>query len=201
MSRLLIPKTFHRIWLGDTPMPVEFVNFGRTWCHKHPSWGIKLWTNQNMIKLQNQKAYDYVFSPILKADIAKLEILYNLGGVYIDCDFDCLKNIELLLGNIKVFAARESPDIISTAIMGSVPKNGVIKSLINGVPKALKTKIYNNINYRLGQIYATENLINRNDIKIFEPELFYPYLYNEKPKKNEKFPNAYAVHHWAGGWL
>lgn len=201
MSHQLIPKTFHRIWLGDAPMPIEFINFGRNWCHKHPSWGIKLWTDGNMMKLKNQKSYDCALSPVLKADIAKLEILYNFGGVYIDCDFECLKNIEPLLLDVKAFASYESRDIISTAIMGSIPRNPVIKSLIDGVPEALKIRKHNTINYRLGQIYATEKLFDRNDIKLFGPELFYPYLYNEKYGKNQKFPNAYAVHHWAGSWL
>ncbi|MCT8977270.1 glycosyltransferase [Clostridium sp. CX1] len=201
MSHLFIPRTFHRIWLGDKPMPIDFINYGRTWCRKHPSWGIKLWTDKNMIPLQNQKAFDNAFHPVLKSDIAKLEILYNFGGVYIDCDFECLRNIEALITDRNFFAAYESYDMISTAIMGCSPKNPIIKTLIDGIPKALKFRKCRTINYRLGQAYATEKLVDRHDIKIFDSALFYPYLYDEKNKKNNKFPNAYAVHHWAGSWL
>jgi inositol phosphorylceramide mannosyltransferase catalytic subunit len=201
MGQIFIPRIFHRIWLGDSPIPKDFINFGRTWCRKHPTWGIKLWTDNNMITLQNQKSYDTALHPVEKCDIAKLEILYNFGGIYIDCDLECLKNIEPLLKNIEFFLAEETPDMLSTAIMGCVPKSPIIKLLIDTVPQALKIKKLTTMNYRLGSTYVTEKLINRNDVKIFDSELFYPYLYSDKNIKDKNFPNAYAVHHWAGSWL
>ena len=35
------------------------------------------------------------------------------------------------------------------------------------------------------------------DLAIFGPQLFYPYLWDELERRNEAFPDAYAVHHWA----
>lgn len=201
MSHLFIPRIFHRIWLGDKPMPIDFINYGKTWCREHPSWRIKLWTDKNMLQLQNQKAYDDASHPVVKSDIAKLEILYNFGGVYIDCDFECLRNIEILIAGCEFFASYESYDMISTAIIGCTPKNSVMKDLINGIPKRAKLRKRSNINYRFGQTYATEKLINRDNVKILDSKFFFPYSYNEKNRKGEELLDAYAVHHWAGSWL
>ena len=55
---ILIPQIFHRIWLGDKEMPEEFVYYGETWKKLHPSWKIKLWTEENIPKLINQEAFD-----------------------------------------------------------------------------------------------------------------------------------------------
>lgn len=35
-------------------------------------------------------------------------------------------------------------------------------------------------------------------VALFAPELFYPYRWDEPHRRRERFPNAYAIHHWAG---
>jgi mannosyltransferase OCH1-like enzyme len=201
MSKLLIPKIIHRIWIEGEPLPDEFEYYGKTWAEKHPDWEMKLWTNKNMIPLQNQKAYNDAKLMAQKADIARFELLYNFGGVYVDCDFECLKNIEALISNIEAFAAIESPGIVCPSIMGCTPKNHIFKMLIDDMPESIKINSHLPITYQTGPIYITTKLRGRKDITIFRSELFYPYLYTEKYRKGEKFPNAYAVHHWSGSWL
>ena len=38
------------------------------------------------------------------------------------------------------------------------------------------------------------------DLVRFAPEVFYPYLWYERDRRGERFPRAYAVHHWAMSW-
>jgi mannosyltransferase OCH1-like enzyme len=201
MTELLIPKIFHIIWLGDSPMPDEYIEYGKSWLENHPGWEMKLWNSENMINLQNQELYDNATYLAQKADIARYEILYNFGGIYIDTDFECLRNIENLLQNVEAFSAYESEGIINIAIMGCTPKNPVFKILVDGIPESIKSNKIYPINYQAGPIYATRKLRTRKDITIFRSELFYPYLWNEKHRKLENFPNAYAVHHWASSWV
>ena len=33
---MIIPKVFHRVWLGGKPMPDHFVKWGEGWLAKHP---------------------------------------------------------------------------------------------------------------------------------------------------------------------
>lgn len=201
MSNLIIPKVFHRIWVGDEAMPKEFVYYGKTWEKYHPDWEMKLWTKENMISLINQEVYDKAEKEAQKADIARYEILYNFGGVYIDCDFQCLKNIEPLLDNVSAFAAWESPGVVCISILGCNAGNSFFKELVDGTTNAVNKNCHLPINYQAGPMYFTEKVKGRNDVVIFDSELFYPYLYSEKHRKEEAFPNAYAVHHWSGSWL
>lgn len=196
---MLIPRIFHRIWLGGEAMPDEFVEYGRTWLIHHPDWEMCLWNEDNMIALQNQKIYDSTNNLAQKVDIARYEIIYQYGGVYLDCDFECLKNIEDLITGVEAFSASESLGIISIGIMGCVPLNPIFKLIIDGLPYSFHK--YAEINYQTGPYYITRILGNKNDFVVFRPEYFYPYLWNEKHRKDEKFPDAYAVHHWAGSWL
>lgn len=201
MSKLLIPKVFHRIWVGGGPMPDEFIYYGETWKKNHPDWEMKLWTKDNMIPLKNQESYDKAEKLAQKADIARYEILYNFGGVYIDCDFECFKNIEPLLNNVSAFAAWEDSNVVCISILGCNAGNLFFKELVDGTAEAIKRNNNLPINYQVGPMYFTEKVKGRNDVVIFGSELFYPYLYTEKYRKEEKFPNAYAAHHWSGSWL
>lgn len=197
---VLIPKIFHRIWVGPKPMPDEYIKYGETWLKYHPDWIMITWNDKNMISLKNQEVYDNATSYAQKSDIARAEIIYNFGGVYIDCDFECLKNIEPLLQGLEAFIAGEEPGIITNAIMGCVPFNSVFKKVYDGFPKSIKENSHQGINYQTGPYYYTKILKVPDDIVVFGKELFYPYNCFEKYRENEKFPNAYAVHHWAGNW-
>jgi|TARA_B100001971_G_scaffold208533_1_gene230506 mannosyltransferase OCH1-like enzyme len=85
-------KVIHIIWIGDVPFP-RFCN--RSYEHHNPGWAVKVWTDDNIPKLYNQEIYDKVTHPAYKADIARLEILYEYGGLYVDADTVCLKPLDL----------------------------------------------------------------------------------------------------------
>ena len=93
-----IPKTFHRIWIGNNPMPEEYEYYGQTFMDLHPDWEYKLWTDDNLPveKFQNRELYESDDGVVFKANIARIEILFLHGGIYADTDFEFYKNIELL---------------------------------------------------------------------------------------------------------
>jgi mannosyltransferase OCH1-like enzyme len=177
-------------------MPELFVEYGKTWLDKHPDWEMKLWTDENIhdIKLQNQELFDSIGHPVLRADMARFELIYQLGGVYIDCDFECIKNIEPAILGIEAFSAGEMPGIVSTAIMGCTRGNQVFKALVDAIPQSMKENAHLPINYQTGPFFATKVLKDRTDITVFGAHLFYPYL-----PLGQDSP-AYAVHHFAGSW-
>ncbi|MDF2614693.1 MAG: hypothetical protein K0S71_2479 [Clostridia bacterium] len=199
-DKMLIPKVFHRIWIGSKPMPQEFIEYGETWKKHHPDWEMKLWTDENMIVLQNQDAYNNALHFAQKADLARYEILYRFGGVYIDCDFECVRSIEELLKGIEAFAASEDGCTISIGIMGCVPQNEIFKVIIENVPAWMKAFSMLPISGQTGPWFVTNLLRGNKKLKIFEKEKFYPYYYTEKYKKGEVFKDAYAIHHWAASW-
>ncbi len=54
-----------------------------------------------------------------KADVARYEIVLKYGGIYMDIDFEPLKNIEPLLHGVDAFVAYESAEFICNGM--SVP--------------------------------------------------------------------------------
>jgi mannosyltransferase OCH1-like enzyme len=182
-------------------MPDEFIRYGDSWAKLHPDWEMKLWTDENIPTLINQMEYDKTDNPILRADMARLELLYRFGGIYIDCDFECLKNIEPLLHNINAFSARQDDYIIATGIMGCTPGHPAFRTLVHCMTDNIELNRNHLLTCQAGPVYITEFLQGVRGVIIFSKEIFYPYYYTEMHRKGEEFPEAYAVHHWAGSWL
>jgi len=36
------------------------------------------------------------------------------------------------------------------------------------------------------------------DVRILEPEVFYPYTWDQPHRRYEDFPDSFTVHHWTG---
>lgn len=213
----LIPHTLHRIWLGG-PMPSEFVAYGAGWMAAHPEWKHILWTDapgeQRPIRgleyraiptdLKNQQLYDAAVqlagdhAQQFRADIARYEILWRHGGVYVDADFECLRPLDSLIDPASCFAAWEVDGTwVNNAIMGCVHWHGIIGQIIDGLEANVGAHPGKRPNVLSGPQYITPIVRRDPDaVTVFPSRLFYPYLWNELDRRAESFPQAYAVHHW-----
>ena len=209
-----IPKHFHQIWLGTNPIPERFKKFKNSWIEKHPCWDITVWNESNITRL---KYYDSRLIKKLKnyaeiSDYLRCIILLEHGWVYIDTDFECLKNIENILENIDFFLWYEQDGTINTAIIWSTPDHILLVSLVNNFPKRI-SDMFNKWKYcaneKLWPIYV-ENFIYEHkynlQIKIFPAMYFYPihHKYFSEWKmhfKNPQLWESYAIHHYAGHWI
>jgi|SRR5579871_2318088 len=195
---LRIPRTFHRIWLGSRPMPLEFVEFGISWLAHHPGWNMHTWTDAHAAGLANRETMARSVARSGKANVLRYEILWRYGGVYVDTDFECRKNLEPLLENVSCFVGLQSPGLANNAIIGSVPAHPFLHDLVANVHAGVRT-------HRLsikqsGPYYLTERLRGRRDVTVFPTEYFYPYQWHERWRRHEHFPGAYGVHHWSLSW-
>ena len=196
----LIPRVFHRIWLGRNPLPQQFVEFGDTWARWHPGWEMRLWSDADLPPLINWACFEDARTPAQKSDIARYEILYRYGGVYVDTDFECLRSIEPLLGDVRAFSASEHPRHIRTVsigIMGAVPGHGVFGDAIRTIPRRYRND--RPPNETTGPLLMSEVARRDRDLAVFPRNLFYPLAYD---RRKYVFPrdSAYAVHHWAASW-
>ncbi|EGD73950.1 hypothetical protein PTSG_05645 [Salpingoeca rosetta] len=84
-----IPKTIHQIWLGNNQAPCQWM---AAWMHDYvqanPEWTYRLWRTEDIeaLHLENSDIFALEPHPANKADIARYEILYRYGGVFIDAD-------------------------------------------------------------------------------------------------------------------
>jgi hypothetical protein len=202
-ASLLIPRTFHRIWLGGA-MPAEYERYGATWLAHHPDWEMVTWTEDTLPPLRNQAAFDAATSLAQKADIARYELLLRFGGVYVDTDFECLRNIEPLLAGLEAFSAREDDEFVAIGIMGAVAGHPVFAAAVEQIPGRIAAMPHSGPNEQTGPHLLTELVRAHGDgttkLTVFGPREFYPYSYDEPHRRGEAFPEAYAVHHWAHSW-
>lgn len=198
-----IPKVFHQIWIGGNPIPPEFLYYRETWQKLHPEWEIRVWTDDNLPKdLINQDVIENVEGIVLKVDLLKLEILYKFGGVFIDTDFECYKNIEPIIKDLDIFSAGEKAGIIGNAIMGATPNHPVFLKALKAMPKSIEENADFGPNIKTGPIFMTKTL-SFDEIFVFSPHYFFPIppTFKESINQSEKYPDAYAIHHFAGSWV
>lgn len=197
-----IPKVFHFIWVGGNPLPEEFNFYKQTWIDLHPEWEVKVWDESNIdFPIINYKEF-LEAGIVLKADLLKLEILYNFGGVFVDFDFECYKNIEPLIEDLEIFSSGEKDGIIGNAIMGTIPQHPVFMKLIKAAPISIEANKDCGPNVKTGPIFMTETL-TFDEIYVFSPFYFFPTPPGmaSPPGRPDLFPHAYANHHWAGSWI
>lgn len=97
----------HQIWIqGIESLKVVnpvYYEYSLLWKKYHPHANYKLWSEEEFLPLI--EAYNpnllnvYKKAPNFasKADIARLVILYSIGGLYVDTDIECFKSCEFLL--------------------------------------------------------------------------------------------------------
>jgi mannosyltransferase OCH1-like enzyme len=193
----LIPKVFHQIWLGKEERSSKFFEYSQSWIQRHPDWEYKLWADKDVFLLCNQSQYDASRTMAQKADILRYEILQRFGGVYIDTDFECLKNIEDLISDMTAFSAFEDDrGAVAIGIMGAIPGHPVFIDVVARLSEGFDSTLppCDTTGPRL----FTNCVQGRTDIHIFPHSVFYPQHYSGHVWG--PLSEAYAVHHWAHSW-
>src|SRR5579885_317918 len=146
-QRTKIPKIIHQIWLGSE-FPAEYRDWQQSWINHNPDWEYKLWTDENIkeLVLTNKKYFDEAINFGEKSNILRYEILYQFGGVYVDCDFECLKSFDPLVHAYDFFCGLISGKgriiNINNAVIGSVPGHPILKKCIENIPLKKQHELY-----------------------------------------------------------
>ncbi len=225
---LKIPRIIHQTYRNNS-IPSEFIKFRNSWIEKHPDWEYRLWTDgENRTFIKNHynwflSTYDNYSEEIMRIDAIRYFLLDYFGGLYVDLDFECLKNIEPLLeGNELVIGkepkahsnfilARERgiKNIICNAFMASTPKNKFWSHLFEQIEE---NKNKSGVLDATGPFFLSktfESYSENKNIALIDPEIIYPitnqqswsqFLIENKGKK-EVIEKIHAVHHWKGSWI
>ena len=190
-----IPKLIHQIWIGPKKIPNYWSNtFSELYIENNNDYEYKIWTNNNYLnELNKYPVLKIIFDEFkqfcYKADILRLIILYEYGGIYIDADSVWLynKSFNELLEKSKDtnFFVGRSPNenenskfFLTNGVFGCTKNHPYIKNMID----YLENSIYKNNKY-------TKKLVNRlESSKICGPGLFTRELKN---KDVTIFPSNY----------
>lgn len=206
-----IPKTIHYCWLSNKPIPKKYKQYMDSWHEVLNDYEFKLWNLDN---------FDINIHPFVKkcieyedwahaSDYIRLWVLYNYGGIYLDCDVEVYKKFDDLLHLPYAFCLeinnKNCPWLIEPAVLLTEKHNQFIKDCLKQYDKI----DYNNIKlcnfymrraliqnkYRVN-ITTPENWINNNKIiNVFSTEYFSP------KKNNNKSDVTYCCHMFNNDWI
>lgn len=101
-----IPPIIHQSWKSKYYIPSRFAPWIRSWKAFNPQWSYLFWDdedNMSLIRIRFPKYYEMArkLPKIALADFTRYAIMFELGGVYADLDFECLKSFDDLVNNPK----------------------------------------------------------------------------------------------------
>lgn len=128
-----IPKVIHYCWFGGKEIPEQNKMWMASWKKYCPDYEIVEWNEDNYDITQNEYMYEayqakkWGFVP----DYARLDIIYNQGGIYLDTDVEIIKCLDELLYQ-DAFVGVDGSKRISLGLgFGAKPKFDLIKSLLD----------------------------------------------------------------------
>lgn len=198
----MIPKIFHVFW--DGPTQPDYVQASiASWSTIHPGWEVRVWDSANLPLLRNQDMYDHPekFSPKsnvwqFRTNLARLELIHDQGGVWVDADLEALRNVEPLIEGCQAFTARESREYVNNGFFGSVPGHAYITELMETARARILRLPNARSNKQCGPHHYTEVLTRHADVRVLPSEQIYPFRWDELERRDRDYPDAYTKHHW-----
>lgn len=223
-----IPALIHQTWKEGT-VPCQFLQWSDSWKQHHPNWEYMLWTDERNREFVRKHypgfldKYDAYPSDIQRVDAVRYLILYKMGGVFVDLDVECLKNIAPLLKDAHCVFGEEPYDhclwhgkehIISNAFMASEPGDNFLRELIselynyNGKTDHRFNQVLESTGpFMLSRVYS--RYPQKKAVRVLGYEVLYPLTktqlnvidcHLEEVRLQLSQGPAYAIHYYYGTW-
>ncbi|MFL2100988.1 glycosyltransferase family 32 protein [Desemzia sp. FAM 23989] len=206
----MIPKIIHYCWFGGNPLPESVVKCIESWKKYCPDYEIIEWNEKkyDVNKITYTKEAYRVQKYAFVSDYARLDIVYNHGGIYLDTDVELIKPLDEFL-KYKCYVGCELPDRVATGLgFGAVKGNVFLKEnmaiyekrnfIINGKNDTTTCVDYTMTALeKMGYSY-NEGIQSLDFVTIFPTEYFCPF----DMQKQELFitENTHSIHHYEATW-
>jgi hypothetical protein len=195
----MIPRTIHYCWFGNTEKNEDILDCIESWETFCPDFEVKEWNELNFplekypfaSKMYNEGKWAFV------SDFARLQILHDEGGVYLDTDMLLRQPLEPLMV-FDCVLGEEMPGTISAGMIASEKHHPFIaecKAVYDKNPKDLTT-----IPRVLTDVY--QKYPHKDGVKVFPPKTFYPFdaEHIKDFHGQELGPDVIGVHLWHFSW-
>lgn len=210
----MIPKVVHYIWFGGKPFTEKAQKCFDSWKKHLPDYKFIRWdeSNYNVDKYQfTKEAYQRKIYAFV-SDVARLDIIYEYGGIYMDLDVEVLKNLDPFLTN-EAFSGMQGDFCINPgSILGASAHNQIIGDMLKEyITKPFVIDERNNLlnNTAIPKV-VTSILIQRgyllngkeqviDGFHVYTEDFFTPDL--KEIHKGNIPSNCYTIHDYAGSWV
>ncbi len=209
-GNIQIPKVIHYCWFGNNEIPKEYRSCMDSWEKFCPEYEIRRWDetnfdisiNQYMYQAYQNKKWAFV------SDYARLKIIYDYGGIYLDCDVELLKNPDVFLSE-KMFCGFEDNNFINLGLgYGAVARHPYLKRLMEYYDTLDFVNQDGSLNMVPCPVYQTEILKTfgfmddnyyqkKDDITVFPTDVFSPVSGWGTGRITDK---SYMLHHYCASW-
>lgn len=210
VSEEKIPRIIHYCWFGKNTIPVEYQEYIETWKKCCPDYEIRLWNESNYDVTKNRymrQAYDRGMWAFV-SDYARIDIVHEYGGIYLDCDVELLRPLDKFLG-VDMFCGFE--DYIHIALglgFGAVAGHPYLSSLLkyyeelkfideDGKMNLTPCPSYQTEVIRHYGIIAGNRFQETNHITVYPTEVFAPFSYWGFGKITAQ---TCSIHHYSASW-
>ena len=207
----MIPKVIHYCWFGGNPLPELAQKCIESWKKFCPDYEIKQWDETNF----DVNCCDYVREAYeakkwaFVSDYARLKVLYEYGGIYMDTDVEVIKSLDSIL-QFEAVSGFESARRVPTGLIASEQKHMMICEFL---------KDYENIHFiredgsfdlttnvsRITQCLFEYGLRQNDTFQTLNGFTLLPTDYlcpkNCITKKMSITDNTLTIHHFDGSWL
>ena len=209
----MIPKIIHYCWFGGNPIPEKDQKCIDSWKKYCPDYKIIRWDESNYDITKNhymKEAYDakkWGFVP----DYARLDIIYENGGIYLDTDVELVKNLDDLFEN-HGFMGFEDHKCVNPGLGFGAEKNSpMIKNIMDSIYESrhfikedgssdLTPSPQINTYYLVSKgLSITDQMQNINGLTIYPTEYFCPKSFVTGNIVLTK--NSYSIHHFNMSWI
>lgn len=209
-SNDMIPKVIHYFWFSKKDIPDNLKKCISNWKSKCFGYDIVRWDENNYDITKNdyvRHAYELGKWSFV-SDYARLDILYNYGGFYLDTDVELLKSLDSLRKQGAFCGVEKWGNINTGGCCGAIKHHKMIGKMLE-YRENIK---FNKDDFRIetNGFYETipflelgmkiNNTVQRiNNMTIFPSDFFHPYDYMSG--QTVLTSNTFSIHHFDGGWM
>ncbi len=213
-----IPKIIHQIWIQGYDYIPKHLKEYHLECKKiNKDFKFIVWDDKSIreyIKANFKKKYldlyDSYKIPAQKADFARYAILYNYGGIYLDMDMICKKNLSKFLDNGVFFTTHK--DLMYNlykrylnGIVGAVPKHPLFRIILKNI--IIRRNFTHNVSYSTGTrllfdcVNYYEQIYKKNDVKLIDSKYLHPCtIFSDEKKCISRCKDCYIGHTSNSSW-
>ena len=128
----MIPRIIHYCWFGRGPKSADALKNIEGWRQLHPDFEIIEWNETNF----DTNVCDYVREAYAQrkfafvSDYARGLALWQMGGVYLDCDVELVGRLDPFLHHV-AFWGFEADAYVATSTIGCVPAYPLIRDYLD----------------------------------------------------------------------
>jgi mannosyltransferase OCH1-like enzyme len=136
-----VPPILHQTWRDRHTIPSSWQQASNSCRSLHPNYEYRFWTDVEARRLVEKEFPDLLVTfdaypyDIQRADVIRLVVLYVYGGIYLDMDIICLKELDPLR-TYQLVLPKTMPVGLSNDFIVAQPRHPFLLQLLSDLPRS-----------------------------------------------------------------